>query len=150
MYDKIANQSVLNGLYSYLAFSIYIAKSGYCAGPVKLLWNGRTNCRPNSLTGIKPAPQVKCSINLRFPSKPQSVVVIGKVLLVVLVGNLKHVNKYFIGRSPEADISITNGEVDLIYGSPEVLVGNVQRREILQKLDVGLIVIDEFHTIATW
>lgn len=72
------------------------------------------------------------------------------MLLVVLVGNLKHVNKYFIGRSPEADISITNGEVDLIYGSPEVLVGNVQRREILQKLDVGLIVIDEFHTIATW
>lgn len=71
------------------------------------------------------------------------------MLLVVLVGNLEHVNKYFIGRSPEADISITNGEVDLIYGSPEVLVGNVQRREILQKLDVGLIVIDEFHTIAT-
>lgn len=44
------------------------------------------------------------------------------MLLVVLVGNLKHVNKYFIGRSPEADISITNGEVDLIYGSPECLL----------------------------
>lgn len=60
------------------------------------------------------------------------------------------VSAEYLGRSPEADISITNGEVDLIYGSPEVLVGNVQRWEILQKLDVGLIVIDEFHTTATW
>lgn len=89
------------------------------------------------LTGIKPGPQnLKSSALLirDFPnSKPQSSVDIGKVLLVVLVGNLKHVNIYFIGRSLEADISITNGEVDLIYGSPKVLVGNVQRREILQK-----------------
>lgn len=74
-----------------MAFSIYIAKSGYCAGHVRLLWSGRTNYRPNSLTGIKPAPQnLKSSALLiwGFPdSKPQSVVVIGKVLLVVLVGN---------------------------------------------------------------
>ncbi|XP_062608008.1 ATP-dependent DNA helicase RecQ-like [Saccostrea cucullata] len=60
------------------------------------------------------------------------------------------VSAEYLGSSPEADSAISNGDVDLIYGSPELLVGNVQRREIIQKLDVSLIVIDEFHTIATW
>lgn len=47
------------------------------------------------------------------------------MLLVVLVGNLKYVNKYFIGRFFEVDIFIINGEVDFIYGLLEVFVGNV-------------------------
>jgi superfamily II DNA helicase RecQ len=40
--------------------------------------------------------------------------------------------------------------VDLIYASPETLVGDPAWRASLTKLNVTAIVIDEFHTIATW
>ena len=60
------------------------------------------------------------------------------------------INLYSIGSSTEDDNRIRNGEVDVIYASPETLVGDPQWRADIQKLDVELIVIDEFHTIAIW
>ncbi|XP_069134561.1 bifunctional 3'-5' exonuclease/ATP-dependent helicase WRN-like [Argopecten irradians] len=56
----------------------------------------------------------------------------------------------YAGSSTATDVKIRDGEVDLIYASPEVLVGDQDWRESLRKLDVDLIVIDKFHTIATW
>ncbi|XP_021372830.1 uncharacterized protein LOC110462914 [Mizuhopecten yessoensis] len=44
--------------------------------------------------------------------------------------------------------AIRDGSIDLIFASPETLVGDRHWRE--QELDVSLIVVVEFHTIATW
>ena len=54
-------------------------------------------------------------------------------------------NNIYKGSSDVIDKMILNGEVDIIYGSPEALVG-----KSLRHLKVSAIVIDEFHTIATW
>ncbi|XP_062610824.1 ATP-dependent DNA helicase RecQ-like [Saccostrea cucullata] len=54
------------------------------------------------------------------------------------------------GNSIEGDERIKAGDVDIIFASPEALVGDPQWRCHMQKLNVGLLVIDEFHTIATW
>lgn len=59
-------------------------------------------------------------------------------------------NNIYKGSSDVSDKKILNGEVDIIYGSPEALVGNPLWRESLRHLKVSAIVIDEFHTIATW
>jgi superfamily II DNA helicase RecQ len=48
------------------------------------------------------------------------------------------------------DKQIQDGGIDLIYASPETLVGDPAWRASLTKLNVTAIVIDEFHTIATW
>lgn len=40
--------------------------------------------------------------------------------------------------------------MDIIYASPETLVGDAEWRASIQKLLVSVLVIDEFHTIATW
>jgi superfamily II DNA helicase RecQ len=45
---------------------------------------------------------------------------------------------------------IKMGEVDIVYASPETLVGESDWREQFQTLKVDVIVVDEFHTIATW
>ncbi|XP_069121025.1 ATP-dependent DNA helicase RecQ-like isoform X2 [Argopecten irradians] len=69
------------------------------------------------------------------------------------VGKLSNVNGItaaYIGSSPEEDTKIRNGEIDLIYGSPEAFVGDSVWRANIQKLNVSAIVVDEFHTIATW
>lgn len=50
------------------------------------------------------------------------------------------------GYSAEGDERIKAG--DIIFVSPEALVGDPQRRSYIQKLNVGLLVIDEFHTIG--
>lgn len=57
---------------------------------------------------------------------------------------------YFVGSSDEDDRNILDGRVDIVYGSPEALVGNPEWRESMRSLEVSTIVIDEFHTIATW
>ncbi|XP_061168807.1 uncharacterized protein LOC133178055 [Saccostrea echinata] len=41
-------------------------------------------------------------------------------------------------------------ECDIIFSSPEHLVGNDDWRGSLSKLKVSLIVVDEFHTVSTW
>lgn len=44
---------------------------------------------------------------------------------------------------------INRGEFDILFASPESLVGDSKFRQLLQNFNVGMIVIDEFHTIAT-
>ncbi|XP_048777465.1 probable ATP-dependent DNA helicase RecS [Ostrea edulis] len=56
----------------------------------------------------------------------------------------------FKGNSQEGDDMIRKGEIDIIFASPETLVGDPFWRSQLQELSVGVIVIDEFHTITTW
>lgn len=56
----------------------------------------------------------------------------------------------FVGSSSESDLNILKGRIDVIYGSPEAFVGDPEWRNSMQHLDVTTIVIDEFHTIATW
>lgn len=48
------------------------------------------------------------------------------------------------------DEKIKRGDIDLIYASPETLVGEPEWRTAFQGLNVTLIVVDEFHTIYTW
>ncbi|XP_062582012.1 probable ATP-dependent DNA helicase RecS [Saccostrea cucullata] len=55
-----------------------------------------------------------------------------------------------LGNDKTGDFAIRDGKVDFIFGSPETLVGNKEWRSSLQKLQVDTIVVDEFHTIATW
>lgn len=57
---------------------------------------------------------------------------------------------FYIGSSQEGDDRIKDGDVDIIFASPESLVRGVHWRAQFQKLKVETIVIDEFHTIATW
>ena len=54
------------------------------------------------------------------------------------------------GSSIESDEKIKNGEIDIIFASPETLVGDPLWRTQFQQLSVGVIGIDEFHTITTW
>ncbi|XP_062584590.1 ATP-dependent DNA helicase RecQ-like [Saccostrea cucullata] len=56
--------------------------------------------------------------------------------------------KDLIGQTPDLDKEILDGKIDVVYGSPESLLG--EWREQLQHLDVSAIVIDEFHLISTW
>jgi superfamily II DNA helicase RecQ len=50
----------------------------------------------------------------------------------------------------ETDESITQGKFDYLFGSPENLLGNREFRKEIQKFSVSTIVVDEFHTIASW
>lgn len=54
------------------------------------------------------------------------------------------------GSSTQGDENIKDGRIDIIYASPESLVGDPVWRSNFQKLKVSVLVIDEFHTIATW
>ncbi|XP_062611989.1 ATP-dependent DNA helicase RecQ-like [Saccostrea cucullata] len=56
----------------------------------------------------------------------------------------------FKGKDKETDDLIEAGKVDIIYASPESLVGDSRWRQTLQKLHVTAVVVDEFHTVATW
>ncbi|XP_056016380.1 ATP-dependent DNA helicase RecQ-like [Ostrea edulis] len=56
----------------------------------------------------------------------------------------------FKGTDKETDELIQAGKVDIIYASPESLVGDSQWRSTIQRLNVTVIVVDEFHTVVTW
>lgn len=56
----------------------------------------------------------------------------------------------WVGSSTQSDMNIKDGLVDIIYASPETLVGDPEWRASIQELPVSVLVIDEFHTIATW
>ena len=56
----------------------------------------------------------------------------------------------FVGSSGESDLNIPKGRIHVIYGSSEAFEGDPEWRNPMQHLDVTTIVIDEFHTIATW
>jgi superfamily II DNA helicase RecQ len=45
---------------------------------------------------------------------------------------------------------LKEGEVDIIYESPETLVGDSEWRISIRELLVYVLLIDEFHTIGTW
>ena len=50
----------------------------------------------------------------------------------------------------ESDEVIRDGGADIIFASPEMVLGSKTWREELQNFDVKVIVVDEFHTVATW
>nr|XP_022292514.1 uncharacterized protein LOC111103492 [Crassostrea virginica] len=52
--------------------------------------------------------------------------------------------------SKETDCMIREGAFDYLFGAPELLVGDSSFREQLHKFSVSTIVVDEFHTIASW
>ncbi|XP_069109782.1 ATP-dependent DNA helicase RecQ-like [Argopecten irradians] len=54
------------------------------------------------------------------------------------------------GDSSETDDLIREGKIDIIFASPETLVGDRHWRNDLEKLNVCAIVVDEFHTILSW
>ncbi|XP_048728846.2 ATP-dependent DNA helicase RecQ-like [Ostrea edulis] len=56
----------------------------------------------------------------------------------------------FKGTDPAVNEQIKTGEIDIVFASPETLVGESDWRAQFQTLKVDLIVVDEFHTIATW
>lgn len=57
----------------------------------------------------------------------------------------------FIGFSDEDDRNIFDGRVDIVYGFLEVLVGNLEWRELMCIcFEVLMIVIDEFYIIVIW
>ena len=58
------------------------------------------------------------------------------------------------GQDPATDEAIATGQVSIVYGSPETLVGNAKWRNILQndvfrRRLVGL-AVDEVHTVVQW
>jgi hypothetical protein len=63
-------------------------------------------------TGIK--PKIHSGYNGR-----------GLIIMIIII---------LLGSSPDTDTLVSNEEVDIIFGSPEVLVGNAQRREKIQTL----------------
>lgn len=63
------------------------------------------------------------------------------------IGNITAAYK---GSSPQSDDRIKEGLIIVIFASPETLVVDPYWRTCLKKLNIKLIVIDEFHTIAIW
>ena len=55
-----------------------------------------------------------------------------------------------IDGTQEADRIIREGAFDYLFGSPELLVGDSSFRDQLLEFGVSTIVVDEFHTIASW
>ncbi|KAK3107695.1 hypothetical protein FSP39_020128 [Pinctada imbricata] len=55
-----------------------------------------------------------------------------------------------IRHSTNDDDKLRNGQFDHMFGSPELFVGSNEWREMTRESAIDLIVIDEFHTIATW
>jgi len=61
----------------------------------------------------------------------------------------KYENIFCSGSSFDTDEEIKNGAIDIIYASPETLVGDQDWRSSIKNLNVKVIVVDEVHTIAT-
>lgn len=55
---------------------------------------------------------------------------------------------FFIFTGQGLDKDILSGKIDIVFGSPESLLG--EWRTELQQLTITTIVIDEFHLISTW
>lgn len=48
-------------------------------------------------------------------------------------------------------VNVFDGRVDIVYGFLEVLVGNLEWRELMcSSFEVLMIVIDEFYIIVIW
>ncbi|XP_063419305.1 probable ATP-dependent DNA helicase RecS [Mytilus trossulus] len=64
--------------------------------------------------------------------------------------NIPGIKAEYTGSSAAANENIIMGHFDYLFSSPEILVGDKDWREKLQRFKVSTIVVDEFHTIATW
>ncbi|XP_061170875.1 probable ATP-dependent DNA helicase RecS [Saccostrea echinata] len=63
------------------------------------------------------------------------------------IQKIQFVSAEYIGSKADFDLKAHN--IDVVFASPELLVGSETCREAIQSLNVKVIVIDEFHTIAT-
>ncbi|WAQ95110.1 RECQ-like protein, partial [Mya arenaria] len=52
--------------------------------------------------------------------------------------------------SRETDEQAKRGDFDILFASPETLVGDEEWRYAIKEIDVSLIVVDEFHTVTEW
>ncbi|XP_056013609.1 ATP-dependent DNA helicase Q1-like [Ostrea edulis] len=98
-------------------------------------------------------PVLKCIVCDNTASKKPVVLVCCPLVALMedqerRLREIPSVNAELIGG--EADEVIRNGEADIIFGSPEMIIGSKHWREELEKFNVKLIVVDEFHTVATW
>ncbi|XP_052062841.1 bifunctional 3'-5' exonuclease/ATP-dependent helicase WRN-like [Mytilus californianus] len=66
------------------------------------------------------------------------------------LSHIANLSAAYKGSSSQIDDNIKDGLIDIIYASPETLVGDPEWRNCLKKLNIKVIVIDEFHTIAIW
>ncbi|XP_033752385.1 ATP-dependent DNA helicase Q1-like [Pecten maximus] len=66
------------------------------------------------------------------------------------LANLNCITTAYAGSDHCTDSHIKDGKIDIIFASPETAVGDKAWREAIQQLQISLIVVDEFHTIATW
>ena len=48
------------------------------------------------------------------------------------------------------DEKAKKGDFDILFASPETLVGDEEWRDAIKEIDVSLIVVDEFHTVTEW
>lgn len=46
--------------------------------------------------------------------------------------------------------AIRQGKYSIVYMSPEMLLNSIQIRDVIDERHLGLVVIDEAHTVATW
>ncbi|XP_048729762.1 ATP-dependent DNA helicase RecQ-like [Ostrea edulis] len=63
---------------------------------------------------------------------------------------IKGVRAFIAGKSSDCDDEVKKGQFDYLFGSPELLVGSSEWRSYIHGFNIQTIVIDEFHTIATW
>ncbi|XP_052777062.1 probable ATP-dependent DNA helicase RecS [Mya arenaria] len=52
--------------------------------------------------------------------------------------------------SRETDEQAKREDFDILFASPETLVGDEEWRDAIKEIDVSLIVVDEFHTVTEW
>ncbi|XP_069105520.1 bifunctional 3'-5' exonuclease/ATP-dependent helicase WRN-like [Argopecten irradians] len=69
---------------------------------------------------------------------------------VEFLSKIPDITAGFKGSDDAMDQLIKDGCIDIIYASPESLLGDPEWREFMRKLKVAVIVVDEFHTISTW
>ncbi|WAQ96299.1 RECS-like protein, partial [Mya arenaria] len=50
--------------------------------------------------------------------------------------------------SRETDEQAKREDFDILFASPETLVGDEEWRDAIKEIDVSLIVVDEFHTVT--
>lgn len=117
----------------------------------------KTDCMAVLPTGYgKSLPyQMYSLVNRRLTSDKEIVLVCCPLVALMQdqvekMSKIPGVKSAYAGSCPQSDIEIKEGKVDIIYASPETLVGDPEWRASIQNLPVSVLVIDEFHTIATW
>ena len=106
-------------------------------------------------------PTVCSLLSEDFPEKwtKDPIVLVVSPLVSIMEEQVKMLTKRgisaaYAGQDPATDEAIATGQVSIVYGSPETLVGNAKWRNILQndvfrQRLVGL-AVDEVHTVVQW